>query len=65
MPEIKSGMRIFSLPICGPGGVVESYKCLLTRPESCLASDEEVIYHNNLLWDLVDYLKSFEKFTYK
>ena len=65
MPEIKSGMRIFSLPICGPGGVVESYKCLLTRPESSLASDEEVIYHNNLLWDLVDYLKSFEKFTHK
>ena len=58
MPGIKSGMRIFSLPICGPGGVVESYKCLLTRPESSLASDEEVIYHNNLLWDLVDYLKS-------
>ena len=58
MPGIKSGMRIFSLPICGPGGVVESYKCLLTRPESCIASNEEIIYHNNLLWDLVDYLKS-------
>ena len=58
MPGIKSGMRIFSLPLCGPGGVVESYKCLLTRPESCIASNEEMIYHNNLLWDLVDYLKS-------
>ena len=58
IPEIKSGMRIFSLPQCGPGGVVESYKCLLTRPESCIATEEEIIYHNNLLWDLVDYLKS-------
>ena len=57
MPEIKSGMRIFSLPLCGPGGVVESYKCLLTRPESNIATDAEIIYHNNLLWDLVDYLK--------
>ena len=57
MPEIKSGMRIFSLPLCGPGGVVESYECLLTRPESCIATDDEIIYHNNLLWDLVDYLK--------
>ena len=56
MPEIKSGMRIFSLPQCGPGGVVESYKCLLTRPESCIANDDEIIYHNNLLWDLADYL---------
>lgn len=56
-PEIKSGMRIFSLPLCGPGGVVESYKCLLTRPESCMANDDEIIYHNNLLWDLADYLK--------
>ena len=58
IPEIKSGMRIFSLPQCGPGGVVESYKCLLTRPESCIPTEEEIIYHNNLLWDLVDYLKS-------
>ena len=58
MSEIKSGMRIFSLPICGPGGVVESYQCILTRPESSKASNEEVIYHNNLLWDLVDYLKA-------
>ena len=57
MPEIKSGMRIFSLPLCGPGGVVESYKCLLTRPESCMANNDEIIYHNNLLWDLADYLK--------
>ena len=57
MPEIKSGMKILSLPLCGPGGVVESYKCLLTRPESCMANNDEVIYHNNLLWDLADYLK--------
>ena len=56
MPEIKSGMRIFSLPLCGPGGVVESYKCLLTRPESRKANNDEIIYHNNLLWDLADYL---------
>ena len=56
IPEMKAGMRIFSLPQCGPGGIVESYKCILTRPESCIANDEEVIYHNNLLWDLVDYL---------
>ena len=61
MPDIKTGMRIFSLPICGPGGVVESYKCLLTRPESNMATNEEVIYHNNLLWDLVDYLKACKK----
>ena len=60
MPEIKSGMRIFSLPLCGPGGVVESYKCLLTRPESCIATNEEIIYHNNLLWDLVDHLKAIQ-----
>lgn len=58
MPEIKSGMRIFSLPLCGPGGVVESYKCLLTRPESCIATNEEIIRHNNLLWDLADYLNT-------
>ena len=60
MPEIKSGMRIFSLPLCGPGGVVESYKCLLTRPESSIASNEEIIYHNNLLWDLVAHLKAIQ-----
>ena len=60
MAEIKSGMRIFSLPYCGPGGVVESYKCLLTRPESCIATNEEIIYHNNLLWDLVDYLNAVQ-----
>ena len=60
MPEIKSGMRIFSLPLCGPGGVVESYKCLLTRPESNMATNEENIYHNNLLWDLADYLKAVQ-----
>jgi len=58
MPEIKSGMRIFSLPLCGPGGVVESYKCILTRPESCMANNDEIIYHNNLLWDLADYLNA-------
>ena len=58
MPEIKSGMRIFSLPQCGPGGVVESYNCILSRPESSLATNDEIIYHNNLLWDLADYLKS-------
>lgn len=58
MPEIKSGMRIFSLPLCGPGGVVESYKCILTRPESCIANNDEIIYHNNLLWDLADFLNA-------
>lgn len=60
MPEIKSGMRIFSLPQCGPGGVVESYNCILSRPESSLATNDEIIYHNNLLWDLADYLKSVQ-----
>ena len=60
MPEIKSGMRIFSLPQCGPGGVVESYNCILSRPESSLATNDEIIYHNNLLWDLADYLKSIQ-----
>ena len=60
MPEIKSGMRIFSLPQCGPGGVVESYNCILSRPESCMATNDEIIYHNNLLWDLADYLKSVQ-----
>ena len=60
MPEIKSGMRIFSLPQCGPGGVVESYNCILSRPESCMATNDEIIYHNNLLWDLADYLKSIQ-----
>ena len=58
MPEIKSGMRIFSLPQCGPGGVVESYNCILSRPESSMATNDEMIRHNNLLWDLADYLKS-------
>lgn len=60
MPEIKSGMRIFSLPQCGPGGVVESYNCILSRPESSLATNDEIIYHSNLLWDLADYLKSIQ-----
>ena len=54
---IKSGMRIFSLPQCGPGGVIESFRCVLTRPEKCVASNEDVIRHNNILWDLADYLK--------
>lgn len=56
--KLESGLRIYTLPQCGPGGVVEALGCILTRPENAIAKEEDLIYHNNILWDMADYIRN-------
>ncbi|EAY11108.1 hypothetical protein TVAG_358870 [Trichomonas vaginalis G3] len=56
LDKLSSGLRIYSLPQCGPGGVVEALGCILTRPENCIADEKDMIAHNRMLWDLSESL---------
>lgn len=48
----QSGLYINFHPFCGPGGVAEALGCYLTRTEKSLASEEVMLKHNHLLWEL-------------